>query len=99
MFEHPRFRIHPQHADYYRMAMVFRPFVMAVHEPGFRSDAVNTDEFGLRVQHHLDGTRVEWPRLRDRVDRCSVLVGNSSAFSNDASSDRATLAYRLNELR
>jgi hypothetical protein len=95
-FEHPRFRIYPQHVDYYRMRMQFRPYVMAIHEPNYRSPSVNTDQMGLRVQYGPNGVVLEWDCLKRQATSCRLLLGNSSAFCVDASSDKSTLSHFLN---
>jgi|GEM_PF-5414481 len=87
------------HPHYVPMSMEFRPFLMCVHTPDYRSPAVNTDRLGWRVQYAPDGERLDVDRLRDRYAACDVLVGNSTVFGVDATSDHHTTGAHLNRLR
>jgi len=94
---HPRLKLFPHHADYVNLPAMFRPFVMAVHQPLYRSAPVNTDKFGLREQYGPDGAFMDLERLRERWPACNVIVGGSTVFGVDATSDRLTIAHRLHE--
>jgi hypothetical protein len=92
---HPRFRYYPQHKDYVALALEFRPFVMATHQPLYRSPAVNTDKFGLREQYAPDGVFLDMARLPSLCAECDVVLGGSTVFGVDATSDKATLPHFL----
>lgn len=93
---HPRLRAYPQHSDYARMAMEFRPYVMAVHTPNFRSASVNTDDLGFREQVVGDGMRLGLRDLKQYFDTCTVILGNSTVFGVDVSDDDRTISAFLN---
>jgi hypothetical protein len=93
--EHPRFRYYPHHRDYVELAAEFRPFVMTTHQPHYRSKSVNTDKFGLREQYDASGRFVDLEQMKAVYDRCDVLVGGSTGFGVDATSDRATVSQFL----
>jgi hypothetical protein len=95
----PRVRMYPHHVDYSAMAMQFRPFVMYMHAPHYASRAVNTDELGLRVQYLGDERRLDWQTFKDEFPVCDVIVGNSTLFGVDSSSDKTTIAHYLNQQR
>lgn len=77
------------------MAMEFRPYVMAVHQPRFRSRSVNTDDLGFREQIGPDRSRWQLTDLQKRFDSCSVILGGSTAFGVDATSDDSSIPARL----
>ncbi|MGM4946925.1 hypothetical protein AB8B21_03070 [Tardiphaga sp. 866_E4_N2_1] len=93
----PRVRMYPHHVDYSAMSMEFRPFAMFMHPPNYKSTAVNTDDLGLRVQYASGDKRLDWRTLKSDIDSCDVLVGNSSLFGVDCSSDKTTITHYLNE--
>jgi hypothetical protein len=94
---HPRFLYYPQHEEYYKMYPVYRPFVYWVNEPMFSSSFVNTDINGLRNNYLSDGTLIDLKSLKNRFDCCDVIVGGSTVFGVDASSDKQTISYHLSE--
>lgn len=95
----PRVRMYPHHVDYSAMAMEFRPFAMYMHPPHYVSKAVNTDELGLRVQYLGEDRRLDWRTFKDEFPVCDVIVGNSTLFGVDSSSDKTTIAHYLNQKR
>jgi hypothetical protein len=92
----PRVRMYPHHVDYSAMEMQFRPFAMYMHPTNYVSAAVNTDDLGLRTQYLGKGKRINWRELRKDFDACDVLVGNSTVFGVDCSSDKTTITHFLN---
>jgi hypothetical protein len=97
MSDHPRFRHYPHHADYKLQGTAFRPFVMSVQEPGYRTASVNTDRLGLREQYDADGEYLDFDHLQERYVAANVLIGGSTAFGVDATSDRATIPAHLHQ--
>lgn len=95
----PRVRMYPHHVDYSAMAMEFRPFAMYMHGAGYRSPSVNTDEFGLRVQYLGDGRVLDLRNLKNEFDFCDVMIGNSTLFGVDCSSDSKTISHFINASR
>ena len=95
---HPRLKYNPHHEHYARMAMEFRPFVMSVHEPMFRSPCVNTDSLGFREQISAGGQRIGLVDLREFADSCDVILGGSTVFGVDATSDEMTISAQMTRL-
>lgn len=91
----PRFRLYPQHADYYRMYPAYRPFIFWINEPSYRSPSVNTDELGLRLNTLPAGGVLEVSKMKKTHPECDVLIGGSTVFGVDASSDRTTISALL----
>ena len=95
-FKHPRFKYYPQHQDYVEMGGgEFRPFVMFTNRESFRSKAVNTDPYGFREQYDSNGKFLSLENLRENYSSCNVLIGGSSSFGVDASSDMNTISAHL----
>lgn len=90
---HPRFTHYPFHIDYVSMGSWYRPFQMFLNEADYVSKSVNTDRHGLRLQFKDSGSALA-------LEECSsgafdIMVGGSSVFGVDASSDRMTLPALL----
>lgn len=87
--QHPRYIYFPWHIDYVRMKSSYRPFQMGLNESNYVSKAVNTDKHGLRLQFKTDGAVLALEDCQEGV--FDIMVGGSSVFGVDASSDRSTL--------
>ena len=94
--EHPRLRHYPHHADYLGLEPEFRPFVMFTDCANYRSSAVNTDKYGLREQYDDLDEFISLESLRTKYQECNVLVGGSTVFGVDSTSDRTTMSHLLN---
>lgn len=94
---HPRFIHYPQHESYYNMYPVYRPFIFWVNEPLFKSPYVNTDDNGLRHNYLPDGRLIELNNLKADFEQCDVILGGSTVFGVDASSDKETISYHVSE--
>jgi hypothetical protein len=93
--EHPRFHHYPHHQDYINLRMVVRPFVQLIHEPMYRTPSVNTDKLGLREQYDAGGAFIDLEQMKSKYKKCNVLIGGSTAFGVDATTDRHTLGSLL----
>lgn len=71
------------------MGSWYRPYQMFLNEADYTSKAVNTDGHGLRLQYKKDGCLL---RLEDCCEGMfDIMLGGSSVFGVDASSDLKTL--------
>lgn len=91
--KHPRFSHFPWHSDYVNMASWYRPFQMFLNEADYVSKSVNTDRHGLRLQLNDKGEVLSLEECREGT--FDIMVGGSSVFGVDASSDRTTLPALL----
>jgi hypothetical protein len=87
---HPRLKHYPHHADYLVQANEFRPFVTTIGEPNYRSNSLNTDDLGMRVQHFADGEAIDFNQLKGRVSECNLMLGGSTVFGVTATGDTKT---------
>ncbi len=94
--DHPRLRHYPHHADYLGLEPEFRPFMMFTDRSNYRAPAVNTDKFGLREQYDARDQFLDLESLGSTHHRCNVLLGGSTVFGVDATSDRTTISHLLN---
>lgn len=92
---HPRFKYYPFHKDYTAMGNEFRPFVMFTHVANYTSESVNTDKLGFRVQYDEQGNRIELTKLKKHYQQCNLILGNSTLFGVDVSSDKKTISHYL----
>lgn len=92
---HPRFLEYPQHESYYKMFPAYRPFLYWINEPLYKSPHVNTDFLGLRLNYLPNGKPIDIKKLKLDFEKCDVLIGGSTVFGVDASSDSTTISYFL----
>lgn len=92
-----RAQYYPDHLDYSPMQLEYAPFIMFMQEANYRSKAVNTDKYGLRFQYFQGDQLIDLCRLKDSFECVDVLVGNSTAFGVDCSSDKSTITHHLND--
>ena len=93
----PSEQLTPQTSDYLdfldRGKTNYLPYLMYFNRPNFRSAVINTDEFGFRISHGLDGTASVGGQHPGGPVR--LLVGGSGVLSYGATSDATTLSSRL----
>lgn len=94
---HPRFKYYPFHKDYTAMGNEFRPFVMFTHVANYTSESVNTDKLGFRVQYDGQGNRLDLTKLKEHYQQCNLILGNSTLFGVDVSSDKKTINHYLQD--
>ena len=92
-----RVKYYPQHLDYERHSNEFRPFVTSFGESNYRSNALNTDQLGFRLQFNETGEAVDFYSVKDKVSSCNLLIGGSTVFGVDCSSDTKTFANIINQ--
>ena len=72
---------------------------MFIDPPNYRSPSVNTDKFGLREQYDDEGQFIDLEAFAAKHAQCNVLLGGSTVFGVDATSDRMTLSHHLHRER
>lgn len=87
-----RLDYYPFHSDYQNHVNEFRPFVTSFGQSNYRSESLNTDQLGFRVQFNKFGETVDFYKLKDKADSGNLLIGGSTAFGVDCSSDEKTFA-------
>lgn len=92
---HPRFINYKQHEAYYKMYPMYRPYIYWINEPLYKSPYVNTDSLGLRINYAPNGSVIEIKKLKSEFKQCDIIVGGSTVFGVDASSDKKTISYFL----
>jgi len=92
-----RIEHYPHHYDYQNHSNEFRPFVTSFGQANYRSRALNTDQLGFRVQFDKLGKTVDFYQLKDQVDSCNLLLGGSTSFGVDTSSDEKTFANLITQ--
>jgi hypothetical protein len=89
----------PLQQDYQRFLLLGSrraPYMLHVHETGYRSGTINTDALGLRYSH-CAGKRFSAAE-HGGASRINLLVGGSTALGIGASSDEHTVASHLSML-
>lgn len=82
--------------SYKNMPHEFRPFVMFVNSPNYKSSHVNTDRLGFRKTYSNQGKTIETSDLK-KEKICNILMGGSTAFGMGASSDTNTISSCLSK--
>lgn len=87
----------PQMSLYEKMPSgVAYPYSMMGNPANFRSDEINTDNYGFRFSH-FQGETVSLENL-ERFDRVNILIGGSTVFGVGSSSDATTISSLLADL-
>jgi hypothetical protein len=92
-----RLGYYPHHHDYQNHANEFRPFVTSFGQANYNSGALNTDQLGFRVQFDKLGKVVNFYKIKNESSRCNLLIGGSTAFGVDCSSDEKTFANIISQ--
>ncbi len=86
---------YPHHLDYVSHSNEFRPFITSFGEPNYQSNALNTDSLGFRLQYDKKGKVVNFYDIKNEVKRCNLMLGGSTVFGVDCSSDEKTFSNLL----
>ncbi len=90
------YKITPQMQTYNRLSFNWKPFIMFMQENKFRSEIVNTDDFGLRFNNQKITNSI-FDR-KDKIDKKSgAIIGSSAAFGVGSSNDSLTIPSLLSE--
>ncbi len=95
-----KYLLAPQTKFYDSMGANWKPFVMFNHFPNIRSKYCNTDTFGLRF-NNLENDKNKISIFDEKIDKNkkkAVLIGNSTAFGEGASSDQKTISSLLSQM-
>lgn len=92
-----RIQYYPHHHDYEKHSNEFRPFVTSFGQANYRSGALNTDQLGFRVQFDTRGKIVDFYKFIDKTIKGNLLIGGSTAFGVDCSSDENTFASKITQ--
>ena len=101
-----RYLLAPQMRIYDGIGETWKPYVMYISKPNFRSNVVNLDKFGLRFNGQDNEKKIEIEKNNSIFNRkiisknkeTAVLVGNSIAFGVGATSDSSTVSSKLSKL-
>ena len=95
----------PQMKAYDKLGQVWKPFIMYISPPNFKSEVVNLDKFGRRFTDSNTTNNLENSKNNSIFDEkifshkkeTAVLLGGSSAFGIGASSDASTISSLLSK--
>ena len=101
-----RYNLAPQMKIYDGIGEAWKPYIMYISKPNFRSDVVNLDQFGLRFNSLDNEKKIEIEKnnsifnekIVSKNQKTATLVGNSIAFGVGATSDSSTVSSKLSEL-
>ena len=95
-----QYKLAPQKKFYDSMGADWKPFVMFNQFPNIRSSYCNTDLFGLRFNNFENKENEYTSIFEEKVidnKKKAVLVGNSTAFGEGATSDHKTISSYLSK--
>ena len=95
-----QYKLAPQKKFYDSMGADWKPFVMFNQFPNIRSSYCNTDLFGLRFNNFENEENEYTSIFEEKVidnKKKAVLVGNSTAFGEGATSDHKTISSYLSK--
>ena len=101
-----RYNLAPQMKIYDGIGEIWKPYVMYLSKPNFRSNVVNLDQFGLRFNGLDNEKKIEIEKnnsifnskIISKNKETAVLVGNSITFGVGATSDSSTVSSELSKL-
>ena len=85
-----------EYLSYKKMPHEFRPYVMFVNSPDYKSTHVNTDNLGFRKTISKEGKIIDINKVKNEKI-CNVLMGGSTAFGMGASSDKTTISSFMSQ--
>ena len=101
-----RNNLSPQMKVYDGIGESWKPYIMYLSKPNFRSDVVNLDQFGLRF-NGLENDKIKEidnsnsifnDKIISKNQETAALVGNSITFGVGATSDSSTVSSNLSKL-
>ena len=101
-----RYGLAPQMKIYDGIGETWKPYIMYLSKPNFRSKVVNIDQFGLRF-NGLENEKVKEieknntifnEKIISKNKEKAVLIGNSISFGVGATSDSLTAPSNLSKL-
>tara|TARA_Y100000590_G_scaffold175838_2_gene200939 strand:- start:12325 stop:13398 length:1074 start_codon:yes stop_codon:yes gene_type:complete len=101
-----RYDLVPQMKIYDGIGETWKPYIMYLSKPNFRSKVVNIDQFGLRF-NGLENEQVKEieknntifnEKIISKNKEKAVLIGNSISFGVGATSDSSTASSNLSKL-
>jgi len=95
----------PQMKVYDRLGQVWKPFIMYISRPNFKSEVINLDKFGLRFNDLSNKNKLEISKnnsiFNEKIfsdkKETAVFIGGSSAFGIGSSSDASTISSLLSK--
>ncbi len=88
----------PQMEIYDVLGSNWHPFIMFFHRKNYKSNIVNTDNFGFRYSEY-DGFKFSpLSNFSDIENNISFIVGSSAVFGVGATNDKKTIPSRLSKL-
>lgn len=90
------YKLAPQMQIYNKLRFNWKPFVMFMQESKFRSEIVNTDDFGLRFNNQKI-TKLIFDRENEQDKKSGAIIGSSAVFGVGCSKDSLTIPSLLSE--
>jgi len=95
----------PQMKVYDSLGQVWKPFIMYISRPNFKSEVINLDKFGLRFNDLNNNNKPEISKnnsiFNEKIfsdkKETAVLLGGSSALGVGASTDASTISSLLSK--
>ncbi len=88
-----RYEISPQMIHYDNLGIQWTPYTMFSSRPNYKSNIVNTDQYGLRYSGRSDTYSIDHILPDEHI---SIVVGGSTAFGVGATHDSNTISSNIN---
>ncbi len=86
----------PQMKYYNNIGFEWKPFLMNLQNANYRSEVVNTDDFGLRFNDKILNNSIFEEKKKNK--KKGILIGSSAVFGVGASSDELTIPSILSNI-
>ena len=89
-----RYSIAPQMKDYDNLSCVYRPYVMFFNKENYKSQYVNTNNYGFRINYFNNKTFSN-EEIISKKKEISIILGGSLAFGFGSTSDKNTISSNM----
>ncbi len=92
-----RYSIIPQMEHYDRFTVDYEPYSMFFNKKNFKSEVVNTDELGFRL-NYFNNKKFSLEQLTN-FDDISIVIGGSTVFGFGSTNDKNTISSLLSKIK
>tara|TARA_Y100000590_G_scaffold18275_1_gene21790 strand:+ start:54268 stop:55311 length:1044 start_codon:yes stop_codon:yes gene_type:complete len=90
----------PQMETYDKFGHEWKPYLMFMQKANFKSNIINTDNFGLRYSVFGKGEKSKYTLIEksNKIQEEHAIIGGSAAFGVGSTSDQSTISSNLSKM-
>ena len=96
-----RYSLAPQMQTYDKFGHDWKPYLMFMQKANFKSNIINTDNFGLRYSSIHNGEKSRFTLVEKSIQTPEeyAIIGGSAAFGVGSTSDHSTISSNLSKMK